>query len=132
MIKQAETLYKKVGRKYVPVSAHWSDHGGDQMAVGTFRLTYAYADGARRYEYDVTPHTASADAAMMIAKIAMEDAIKDAARLTPSGSTYTKTQLATIEEFRERMGGMFPLYWNQATAYEIAEAGIKAVREWKP
>ena len=45
---KTETLYKKVGRKYVPVSAHWAeDNRMDSMKVGTFRLTYAYADGAR-------------------------------------------------------------------------------------
>jgi hypothetical protein len=71
MIKPTETLYKRVGRKYIPVSAHWSDCNGDQMATGTFRLTYAYADGGKRYEYEVTPDTAAAVAAMTIAKKAM-------------------------------------------------------------
>jgi len=130
-MKPTETLYKKVGRKYVPVSAHWSDNNGDQMAVGTFRLTYAYEDGARRYEYEVKPDTASFVAASMIAKIAMESAIKEASKMRASGE-WRKAQLAAIDEFREKMGGMFPTWWNEQSAYDISEAAIRAVAEFKP
>ena len=132
MIKPTETLYKKVGRKYVPVAAHWSDCDGDQMAAGTFRLTYAYGDGGKRYEYEVTPDTAAAVAAMTIAKKAMEVAIAEAAKMMPSGGLYSKKELATIKEFRERMGGMFPCWWHQASAHDIADAAIKAVDGFKP
>ena len=51
-----EPLYKKAGRKYVPVVGTWyEDRCTDQMKVGTFRLVYCYSDGERRYEYEVTP-----------------------------------------------------------------------------
>ena len=132
--KPTETLYKKVGRKYVPVAAYWHErHDTDQMSVGTFRLTYAHADGGRRYEYDVTPATAPIVAAMMIAKKAMEDAMREASKMRPSGTVlYTKKQLATIERFRAEMGGLFPSWWTERMPHEIAEAGIKAVMEFKP
>lgn len=132
--KPTEPLYKKVGRKYIPVAAYWHErHDADQMTVGTFRLTYAHADGGRRYEYSVEPATAPTMAAMMIAKKAMEDAMREAAKMRPGGGRpFSKTQLATIERFRAEMGGLFPSWWTENAAHEIAEAGIRAVMEFKP
>lgn len=131
---KTETLYKKVGRKYLPVAARWyEDHNADEMKAGTFRLTYAYKDGGQRYEYDVTPATAPTVAAMMIAKNAMCDAIHEASKMRPSGNVpYTKKQQALIAKFREDMGGMMPTHWTANTSYEIANAAIKAVFEFKP
>ena len=129
---QTETLYRKVGRKYIPVAARWYEDG-DQMAVGTFRLTYAYKDGGRRYEYDVTPDTAGAVAALMIARQAMEESIHAASQLQPSSSRpYSSREKELIEQFRSDMGGMMPLYWSAKTAWEISEAAVKAVREFRP
>lgn len=128
-------LFKKVGRKYIPVAAQWyEDHNTDQMSVNSFRLTYAYADGGRRYAYDVTPATAPAVAAMMIAKMAMEDAIKAATIPRPSGSAtrYTKAQMACIDQFRKDMSGLAPDFWAGAPAHEVSDAAIKAVLEYRP
>lgn len=132
--KTTEPLYKKVGRKYVPVSCEWPDgYDVDRMAVNTFRLTYAYADGGHRYEYNVTPATAPTVAAMMIAKKAMEDAMREACKMRPSGATlYSKKQLATIERFRAEMGGMYPSWWTENSAHEITDAAIRAVMGFKP
>ena len=132
--KEATPLFKKVGRKYVPVHAQWhEDHSTDQMPVGTFRLTYAYADGGRRYEYEVTPATAPTVAAMMVAKSAIEDAVKRACVMRPNiGRPYTKRQQAAIERFKEEMGGMYPSWWVEGSAYEISDAAIKAVMEFQP
>ena len=49
-ITDTETLYRKVGRRYVPAYslAHWN-YDGDLMPVGSFRLVHAYSDGGRRY-----------------------------------------------------------------------------------
>ena len=132
---ETTALYKKVGRKYVPVAAQWDEPvTKDRQTVNTFRLTYAYADGCRRYEYDVTPATAPAAAAMMIAKLAMEEKLRDMARMSPSGSIskYTLKQIALIAKFRDDMGGMYPSHWTEESAYRISEAAIKAVLEFKP
>ena len=129
-----QSIYKKQGRKYVPVSARWyEDANADQMAVNSFRLTYAYADGGRRFEYAVTPDTAGFLAAAMVAKVAMEDAIRDASIPRPSGTTrYTKAQRACIDKFRRDMAGLAPDFWAGVPSYEIANAGIKAVLEYRP
>lgn len=131
---KTNTLYEKRGRKYVPVQARWyEEHNSENMPVGTFRLIYAYCDGARRYEYDVTPATAPAVAAMMIAKKAMEEAIVQAGKMRPNTRfEYTKRQRAAIARFREEMGVMFPSYWSDNMPNEIADAAIKAVLEFKP
>jgi len=134
MEKETETLYKKIGRKYVPVAARWyEDRNTDQMQVGTFRLTYAYSDGGRRYEYDVTPTTAPMVAAMMVARRAMDDAIGEAVKMRPSTpKPYTKKQLAIIEQFKKDMGGMYPSWWTESSGYDISSAAMKAVMDYKP
>ena len=132
---KTETLYKKVGRKYVPVSAHWAeDNRMNSMRVGTFRLTYAYSDGGCRYEYEVTPATAPAAAAMMIAKQAMCEAIREASKTRPQGGIikFNKKQIALIKKFREDMGHMYPSWWSEAFPDEVADAAIKAVLEFRP
>ena len=134
-IKETTPLFKKVGRKYVPVAAQWyEDAGKDQMDVGTFRLTYANQDGGRRYEYQVTPATAPMVAAMMIAKVAMEEKLRDMGRMHPMGTItpYTKKQLAAIERFKSEMGGMYPSHWTERSAYEISRAAMDAVMGFKP
>lgn len=132
--KQTIPLYEKRGRKYVPVHARWyEDSNVEQMPVGTFKLIHTYADGGRRYEYEVTPATAPMAAAMMIARAAMEDAIRESSRMRPSTmQPYTKKQLAAIVRFQEEMGGMFPSHWTENSAYQISEAAMKAVLEFRP
>ena len=130
------TLYEKRGRKYVPVAAHWADER-DKMKVGEFRLTYCYTDGGRRYEYNVTPATASFVAAALIARHAMEEAIRERVVATNhiNKVPYTKKELEILKRFRKEMadaGGLLPNWWQHTSAYEISEAAIKAVQEYRP
>lgn len=131
----SETLYRKVGRKYVPAFSSVHDrYDYDLMEVGTFRLTYAYSDGGRRYAYDVKPDTAGFVAAAMLYKQKMEAAINDASIAKPQLGTvtpYTRKQLNLIEQFRKDMaeaGGLTPTHWTHATAYQISEAAINAMK----
>ncbi len=132
------TLYEKRGRKYVPYSLVWHyERDQDQMKVGEFRLTYCYSNGGRKYDYAVTPATAPFVAAAMVAREAMEQAIRDKIVATNhiKSRPYTKKQLAIIERFRKEMsdaGGFLPTWWENASVYEISEAAIKAVQEYKP
>lgn len=131
------TLYEKIGRRYIPVFERWhTSCDEDQMKLGTFRLTYCYTAGGRRYEYDVTPATAAFKAAAMVAKDAMVEAMRESARPNPSGAIpFTKKQKEIIERFRQEMsaaGGLLPNIWQHADPYEIAEAAIKAVENYKP
>jgi hypothetical protein len=106
------------------------------MKAGTFRLTFCAGEGSYRYQYDVAPDTAGFVAAAQIARVAMESAMQAAAVGRPLGtSMYTKRQQEIIERFRQEMaaaGGLLPSMWQQSSVHEIAQAGIDAVRRWKP
>lgn len=134
----AETLYVKKGRRYVPwgTTVDRYNHDNDVMRVGQCRLTYCPEQGHKRYVYDVTPDTAAFIAAAQIAQHAMEEAILQKTIAQPSADPvpYTEEQYALIHEFRQRMsqlGGLVPSYWVHGTAYEIAKAGIDAVKQFQ-
>ena len=135
-MKKTDTLYRKAGRRYIPVAATWhEDPGADHLSPGQFRLTYACTGGGWRYEYNVTPATAPVIAATLIAREAMEAAITAAARMHPLptyGKPYTPKQKALIAKFISDMGGMYPTHWQATSARDIAQAGIKAMLEFKP
>ena len=126
-------LYKKQGRRYVPAYsvAEW-DYDKDRMAVGTFRLTYAYADGGRRYEHDVTPDTAGWAAAALQAKHAMVDALRQAAtqhRPATSKVLLTKKQQQAVAQARAILNeaGVLSSMWESASPESIADAAVAAV-----
>jgi hypothetical protein len=127
-----ETLYIKKGRRYFPWGNEQSWHGEDIMRVGSFRLVYCPKEGHRRHTSYVTPDTASFLAAGAIAAYAMEEAMRARAVSTPQAPSqpWTEEQKRIIEKFKLEMaatGALIPEYWNQATAGEIAQAGIDAV-----
>lgn len=129
-----ETLYRKVGRKYVPARLTFDDYA-PSLKVGTFVLTYAYLDGGKSYTYDVTPDTASFVAASKIAQTAMEEAIQEKCKYKPEQVKWTKKQKDIMADFQHQMfqsGGSMPTWWTSASGHEIAQAGIDAVRNYKP
>jgi hypothetical protein len=132
-IQLTTTLYVKKGRRYVPYGnvADWH-HDGDRMQAGEFRLTHCVGDGSTRYYYNVTPDNAAFLAAASIAQVAMENAIREAAKSKPETSmAYTPQQQEIIQRFRDEMaaaGGLLPIYWRKGTAAKIAAAGVAAVQ----
>jgi hypothetical protein len=126
-----ETLYIKRGRRYQV----WGNvcHATDVMKAGSFRLTHCIKEGHTRYTSAVTPDTAAFLAACSVAQNAMEEAILEKAKSAPGSSTvlWTAEQKRLIQQFRDDMaatGALVPDYWKNSTAYEIAQAGIDAVR----
>ena len=121
-----ETWFRKVGRRYVPiVEAEKYDYV--TMPAEGFVLTHRQ-DGCTRYEYEVKPDNAGFMAAAMVARAAMEDAIRQAATYRPSAPVpYTKKQLACIEQFKRDMGMVTTIWWQQTSAREIAQAGLDAI-----
>jgi hypothetical protein len=132
---ETETIFRKVGRKYVPAYSlsEWS-YDKDMMPVGSFRLVHAYSDGGRRYAYEVTPDTAGWVAAATLAVHAMTEAIHKANQLTiASGTPWTKKQQAAIAQANsilEAAGIWSGRGWTTAAAHDVAKAGIDAVRQW--
>ena len=128
----AEPLYKKQGRRYVPAYSvtDWS-FDRDAMRVGTFRLTYAYQDGGRRYEYDVTPDTAGWAAAALLAKHAMVEAMRDAALKHKPASVVplTKKKQCAVAQARAILqeAGVLSSMWEGVSPEAIADAAIATV-----
>ena len=133
MDQPTTTLYVKKGRRYVPYGnvADWH-HDGDRMQAGEFRLTHCVGDGSTRYYYNITPDNAAFLAAAGIARVAMEEAIREAAKFNPKEAMpLTPQQQEIIQRFRDEMaaaGGLLPIYWTNGTAAEIAAAGVAAVQ----
>lgn len=132
---ETETLFRKVGRRYVSAYslADWS-YDKDLMPAGSFRLVHAYSDGGRRYAYNVTPDTAAWVAAATLAVHAMTEAIHKANQRTiASGTPWTKKQQAAIKQANailEAAGIWSGRGWTTAQAYDVAQAGIDAVKQW--
>lgn len=133
-VTKTETLYRKVGRRYVPAYSEGSswDYDKDVMTAGTFRLTHAFSDGGRRYEYDVTPDTAGWAAAALQAKHAMIDALRQAAtqhRPATSKLLLTKKQQQAVAQARAILNdaGVLSNMWESASPESIADAAIAAV-----
>ena len=130
-----EPLYRKVGRRYVPAYSlsEWS-YDKDLMPVGSFRLVHAYSSGGRRYAYNVTPDTAAWVAAATLAVHAMTEAIHKANQFTVSSpKPWTKKQQAAIAQANsilEAAGIWSGRGWTTAQAYDVAQAGVDAVKQW--
>ena len=134
-ITETEALFRKVGRRYIPAYslADWS-YDKDLMPMGSFRLVHAYSDGGRRYAYNVTPDTAGWVAAATLAVHAMTEAIHKANQHTiASGKPWTKKQQEAIKQANailESAGIWGGRGWTSAQAYDVAQAGIDAVKQW--
>lgn len=134
-----EVLYRKVGRKYVPAFNAESStrYGYDMMKPGTFRLTYCYTDGGRRYNYDVTPDTASFVAAAEMFRYEMEQAVLEASKAVEQqdrnyATRYTKEQKQTIAKSRELLdsaGVTTPIWWEHRTGWDMSQHIIERMKD---
>ena len=121
-------FYKKVGRRYEPVSEYDSDLI-DAFSKGT-HLVMSYPGGQSR-AYNIDPALAPMIAAGRYAQEAMHKAINDAAQMHREGhenTVLTEEQHAAWLKFVEVMGerGRYVKY---KSVHDIAEAGIKAMEQ---
>lgn len=127
---ETETLYKKVGRKYVPVSRYMAEDFTRKINIGQFILVGSSAtDSSVTYCYTVTPDTAGFVAASQIARGAMTKALVEQMRQRPmKPQPFTKAQRKAIDECAQKIGMDFPAWWSSSSVSDIVDAGIKAVR----
>ena len=121
-----EIYYKKVGRRYVPVSEYDSDLL-DSFPKGN-HLVMSYP-GGKSTAYKIDPNYAALIAAGRVAQDAMCDAINQAAAMhRAKGLVLTEKQRLAWEHFVEVMGesGRCVHY---KSVHDIAEAGIKALEK---
>lgn len=129
-----EMLYRKVGRRYAPFGTVCDAYDRDFLRAEGFQLRWTHANGAR-YQYSVTPDTAAFEAAAMIAREAMVAAMAEASKSIPQGvENFTAKQRAVLSQCHALMtdtGALLPSHWQQASLYDIAEAGINAVKNYQ-
>jgi hypothetical protein len=132
-MNKGQALYVKLPNGRYKVWGHHQEWHGDTMKPGQLRLEHCAADGSRRYRYDVAPDTAAFLAAADVAAVAMEKAIREAAKMQLQGQQrrLTARQQAVMREVRRMMdeaGLLAPMWWGSASDRDIATAGIAAVR----
>lgn len=138
-LENYETVYRKVGRRYEAIGTAremWRSYE-HLLQAGQWRMEYCSRDGSSRYWYDVRPDTASWSAAAMLAEGAMIHAIDQArlAKIEEPAKKFTKRQQKAVEQARQILGEaglLAPQWWTHRSAYDIAKAGIDAVKNHLP
>jgi hypothetical protein len=118
-------FYKKVGRKYEPVSEYDQDLI-DSFSKGT-HLVMVYPGGASR-RYNIDPNYAALIAAGRVAEDAISKVIMDksALRVPEKHKPLTEEQLAAWKHLASTFGEeRFALEW--CSYREAAEAGVEAM-----
>ena len=121
-----EIFYKKVGRKYVPVSEYDSELS-DAFRHGTHIVVSV--PGGRSTHYNIDPDYAALIAAGKYATDAISQVIVKAQEMRPHrGEKLTPEQRHAWEQFVEVMGDS-GRYIEIPSAREAAEAGVNAMIE---
>ena len=119
-----ETFYKKVGRRYVPVSEYDSELF-DSMPKGS-HLVMCYP-GGRSLRYNINPNHAALIAASRVAEDAMSTALLRASEMRPKHRPITEQQREAWQNLQRAFGDdMYALHTESARA--LAEAGIRALQ----
>lgn len=120
-----ETLYKKVGRRYVPV-AEFDPELYHSLPKGSHLVTVQ--PGRTSYRYRVEPALAPMIAAGIYAEDAVVDAMIEASKLRLGREPYTHEQQvawqALAEAFDDRLATL-----NGPAAQDISAAGVNAMME---
>lgn len=120
-----EIFYKKVGRRYVPVSEYDSNLL-DGFPKGS-HLVMSYPGGTSR-KYNVDPNYAAMIAAGRVAEDAICRAISKASELRPQRTPITPGQKAAWEALAKEFGDELCTL-HGASIHDCAEAGIKAMQD---
>lgn len=119
-----EVFYRKVGRRYVPVS-EYDDHLVNSIREGT-HLVMCYP-GGKSIRYNIDPDYAAMIAAGHAAEDAISKAIVQAQEMRPQqGRELTPEQHQAWCQFVEVMGDR-GRYIEIPSAREATEAGVKAM-----
>lgn len=119
-----EVYYKKVGRRYVPVSEYDSELSY-ALPKGT-HVIMSYPGGSST-RYNVDPNYVAMIAAGRVAEDVISNAIVKASELRPRNKPITERQRKAWEALAESFGEE-RFYVEIPSAREITEAGIKAMQ----
>jgi hypothetical protein len=117
--------YKKVGRRYVPVSEYDSEYL-DSFSKGT-HIVMCYPGGQSR-RYNIDPNYAAMIAAGRVAEDAICRAISKASELRPKSTPITPGQKKAWEKLAKEFGNELCTL-HGLSVHDCAEAGVKAMQE---
>jgi hypothetical protein len=117
--------YEKIGRKYVPVSVYDSDYL-DSFPKGS-HLVICYPGGQSR-RYNIDPNYAALIAAGRVAEDAIIQAMSNASELKPQQTPVTPAQQKAWKALARAFGTELCTL-NGASAYDITQAGLKALEK---
>lgn len=120
-----EVYYKKVGRRYVPVSEYDSDLSYALPKGAHLIMSYP---GGQSTRYHVEPNYAAMIAAGRVAEDVISNAIVKASEARPRTKPITDRQRKAWKELAESFGED-RYYIELPSAREIADAGIKALQD---
>lgn len=120
-----EIFYKKVGRKYVPVSEYDSNLL-DAMPKGT-HIIMSYP-GGQSTRYKIDPNYAAMIAAGRVAEDAISSAVVKASEMRPHNKPITPEQKTAWDNLAKAFDSD-RYYVEMPSAREIAEAGVNAMQE---
>lgn len=122
----AKTIfYKKVGRRYVPVS-EYDNELLDSFPKG-YHLVSVYPGGSSR-RFNIDPNYAAMIAAGRVAEDEICRAISKASELRPQRTLITPGQKAAWEQLAKELGDELATL-NGLCIRDCAEAGVKAMQE---
>ena len=119
------TFYKRVGRRYVPVSEYDSELM-DALPPGEHLISVRPGSESRRHHID--PALAPMIAAGLYAEDAMSRAIYNAMELRPQPVTMTPRQLELMEELTRSMNRQ-DARWVRNCAQDAARSGVQALQQ---
>ena len=119
------TLYKKVGRRYQPVTEH-DPAVTDGLPYGEHLISVRQGSESRRHHID--PALAPMIAAGLYAEDAMSRAIYNAMELRPKPAKLTPRQQELMAELTKSMNWQ-DAQWTRPCAQDAARAGVQALQE---
>ena len=118
------TFYKKVGRRYRPVS-EYDPEVMDALPEGDHLISVRPGMCSRRYRVD--PDLAAMVAAGLYAEDAMSRAIYNAMELRPQNKAMTPRQLELLTELTNEFSRADAV-WARPCAQDAARAGVEALQ----
>jgi hypothetical protein len=119
-------FYKKVGRRYVPVSEYDSELL-DAFPKGT-HIVMCYP-GGKSTRYNIDPNYAAMIAAGRVAEDAITQSIQHSTELRPMNREMDEDLQRRWKEFIATVPDHFRFMFTHGSARDAAEAGVKAMQE---
>lgn len=118
-------FYKKVGRRYQPVSEYDSELC-DAFPEGAHLVVTK--PGSRSVQYRIDPALAPMIAAGRYAQDAMADSIREATELRPLNHEMSEAEQAKWKKFIRTMPDEFRFMMTHGSAFDAVYAGIMAMQ----